>query len=79
MTLSRLIKELQKLEAEHGRCKVCVDKNTLYDGNETFSVCRIKSVQSQWVYNASDDGGVKYNKDGTESGSTTIVLCGESQ
>lgn len=50
LTLSAFIKRLQKLEAAgHGRAKVGVDRESLWDGNGTFTICEITGAKFELV------------------------------
>lgn len=77
MTLSRLIKQLQKLELQgEGRSSVGVDKPSLYDGNETFVICDVKSVEAKTINIADDDGGMAVTAKGVERTKRCIILRG---
>lgn len=79
MTLNKLAKMIQRLIDEgHGRENVCVDKDSLFDGNNSWSVCRIESLQSECVHVADDDGGTAINKDGSERMMQCVILKGIS-
>lgn len=79
MTLSKLIKELQKLEAKGaGRVHVGVDKSTLWDGNGTFEVCDVVSVKYKVLEMADDDGFARYTKRGRGIVRSTIVIEGHN-
>lgn len=78
MTLSKLIRELQKLEkAGRGRAKVAVNKRTLNDGNDTWNVCDVHSAVFEYVNNVDGDGFTIENKDGSERMTATVILRGE--
>ena len=80
MTLDRLIKELQKLQAVGlGRKPVSVDKDSLYDGNESYAICDVNSLRHAWVALANEDGGVAYRADGVERGGVRIILSGDTR
>jgi hypothetical protein len=77
MRLTTFIKRLQALEAAgHGRAKMVVDKDTLWDGNGVFNICDVHSVGNDWINEADGDGGLIENRDGTERGRTCIVISG---
>lgn len=77
MTLSKFIKELQKLEkAGHGRATVGVNKRTLWDGNETFCICEVAEVDHDFVSIVDGDGFTEFNKDGTERTKSTVIIKG---
>lgn len=77
MNLSRFIRELQKLENDGwGRAAIGVNKNTLNDGNGTFSICDIVKVEAELVGQVDGDGFAIYNKTGSERSRKTIILKG---
>lgn len=76
MTLNRFIKELQKLAKHDGRSEIVVDKSTLWDGNGTFNICSIKSVDVAMVNECDGDGFIIENKDGTERQRRKVVISG---
>lgn len=80
MNVNQLHKALGKLVAEgHGRKPVCVNKATFHHPLEMDGavILGLKSVVGpQWIAMTDDDGGTKFNKDGTESGTYTVVLEG---
>ncbi len=76
MTISKLIKELQKIEKKHGRCEALVHKESLWDGNESWAMCSINSVEFMMVNVADDDGGCAYTKAGVERLKKSVVLKG---
>lgn len=82
MTVSRLHKLLGALiEAGHGRKPVLVDKQTFTDPRENDGpmLLSLWAVQGpRWIPNADDDGGTKWNCDGTESGQRCVVLAGNN-
>jgi hypothetical protein len=79
VTIGRLIRELTALAAKHGnRVDVCVDKGSLWDGNGTFEICRLKSAAFKIVEIADGDGFMQYNKDGSERTERNIILSGET-
>ena len=81
-TVNHLIKKLQALkDAWHGRKRVVVDKESFTHNCESDGVTMLElsGVGIEWVGNADGDGGTKYNKDGTESGSNVVVLVGDSR
>lgn len=78
LTVSKLIKALQKIEANgHGRCKVKVWKTTLDDGNDTFNCCEIYKVECQSINVMDGDGFHIENKDGSDRTSTVALLSGD--
>lgn len=77
MTLNRLIKELQKLRANgEGRSHVAVNKESLWDGNNTFVICDVKSVEAMTVNIADDDGVMAVTSKGVERTRRCVVLKG---
>ncbi len=50
MTLSRLIKNLQLLEMKHGgRVTVCVNKDTFWDGNQSWELCDLLHARYEYA------------------------------
>jgi len=79
MTLNQLHKKLGKLiEKGHGRRRICVDKQSFQHPLESdgCTILPIERIDVRWIANADDDGGTKENKDGTESGSTLVIIAG---
>lgn len=78
--MHRLLGEF--VERGHGRKPVCIDKATFSHALEGDG-CTILGVEvidgPNWIYNCDDDGGVKENTDGSESGRMTIVLKGGAE
>lgn len=83
MTVQRLHKMLGTLiEQGHGRKPVCVDKGTFRhpleeDGATILDV--VECAGPKWIAMADDDGGPKFNQDGTESGKRVVVLSGRAK
>lgn len=81
-TVARLHKELGKLiEQGHGRKPVQVNKQSFHHPLEEDGavILDIESIEGPtWVYMADDDGGTKFNKDGTESGKRVVILKGSA-
>ncbi len=80
MTVARLHKLLGAIvEAGHGRKPVCIDKNSFHHPLEGDGVT-IQNVEivngPQWISMSDDDGGAKWNKDGSESGKRVVILKG---
>ena len=79
-TVARLHKELgQLIEQGHGRKPVQVNKASFYHPLEEDGavILDIETVEGPtWIGMADDDGGTKYNRDGTESGERVIILKG---
>lgn len=83
MTVRKLIKLLEELARSHGdRTPVVVDHHEIRASCGNFaddcSIGEIKSITTEYVYRADDDGGIAVNKDGSERGRICIVL-GNSQ
>ena len=77
MTLSKLIKLLSALEAQgHGRKPVAVDKDSLWDGNGTFSICDVKSAEVVFVSLVDGDGFLQITKAGYERGTERVIIKG---
>lgn len=80
MTVQRLHKLLgQLIEQGHGRKPVCVDKESFSSPleNDGVSVFDLETVDGpRWIEMADDDGGTKWNKDGSVSGRTVVILKG---
>jgi hypothetical protein len=80
MTVAALHKRLGELiAAGHGRKPLCVNKPTFYDACESDGavILEVHGVEGpRWIPTADDDGGTKWNKDGTESGKKIVVLYG---
>ncbi len=83
MTVSRLHKQLSELiAAGHGRKPVCINKRTFKNRLEDDGVVimPVKSVSGPvFVPTSDDDGGTKFNQDGTEAGRQTVVLFGDEE
>lgn len=80
MTVEKLYRLLGDLVGKgHGRKPVCIDKYSFQD-NQEGDGCTILEVHNcecpVFVAIADGDGGVKYNKDGSESGRMTVILKG---
>lgn len=81
MTAYKLHKELSKLiEQGHARKPVTIDKETFIHPLECDGamILPVDFFVVEWIPNADDDGGVKINKDGSESGKVNVVLKGEN-
>ena len=80
-TIASLHKALGKLIDEgHGRKPVCVNKESFQHNCEDDGavVLELSGMGIQWVPWIDDDGGTKWNKDGSESGRTILVLAGDA-
>lgn len=80
-TVAKLHKELTKLvEAGHGRKIVHINKDSFQHNLESDG-CVIMEVAGLGVQNVpviDDDGGTKWNRDGSEASMTVLVLAGGS-
>jgi hypothetical protein len=80
MTVAALHKRLSALiAAGHGRKPVLVNKASFthpleMEGAVMLDIAAIYGPT--WIPMADDDGGTKWNKDGTESGKTVVLLSG---
>lgn len=79
-TVARLHKELGKLiEQGHGRKPVQINKQSFQHVLEDDGVVimDIKAIEGpRWITEADDDGGTKWNRDGSEAGRRVVVLNG---
>jgi len=79
-TVAALHKRLGELiAAGHGRKPVCVNKDTFRHPLEEDGavILDIAEVQGPiFVCKTDDDGGTKFNQDGSEAGIRTVVLRG---
>lgn len=73
MTVAKLIKMLEKLPP---RAKVVVDKESLWDGNGTFTISNVESLEYEFVNLCDGDGFTEFRKDGSEKGSFQAILKG---
>jgi hypothetical protein len=80
MNVNQLHKALSALVAQgHGRKPVCINKNSFRHPLEEDGavILGVKAVNGPtFIVMTDDDGGTKFNKDGTESGSYTVILDG---
>lgn len=80
MTVSRLHKQLSALiAAGHGRKPVCINKRTFNHRMEEDGavILPVESASEPvFIGDVDDEGGTKYNRDGTEAGRYTVVLSG---
>ena len=83
MTVAALHKRLGELVAAgHGRKPVLINKNTFTHPLESDGCVMLPVVEVQgpaWMGVMDDDGGTKWNKDGSEFGKTVVVLSGERE
>lgn len=81
MTVTKLHQLLGALiAAGHGRKPVQVNKASFthpleQDGAVILDIERV--IGPKWIGMADDDGGTKWNKDGTEAGKNVVVIEGE--
>jgi hypothetical protein len=82
MTVAALYKRLGALiEAGHGRKPVAVNKTSFTHNCEDDGtvILDLQGVEGPiWIGTSDDDGGTKWNKDGTESGKQLVVLYGNN-
>lgn len=80
-TVASLHKQLGALiAAGHGRKPVLVNKATFTHPLEADGCVMLPIAQVQgpkWIGLSDDDGGTKWNKDGSEAGKTVVLLAGE--
>ena len=80
MTVSALHKQLGALiEAGHGRKPVAVNKRTFTDPLEQDGavILAVHGVEGpRFIPTLDDDGGTKWNLDGSEAGKRLVVLFG---
>ncbi len=80
MTVAALHKQLGALiEAGHGRKPVAVNKRTFTDPCEQDGavILAVHGVEGpRWIPTVDEDGGSKWNKNGTEAGKHIVVLFG---
>lgn len=79
-TVANLYKSLGLLiEQGHERKPVVVNKPSFHDAREEDG-CVLLDVHGikgpRWIPMADDDGGTKWNSDGTESGKNVVVIFG---
>lgn len=76
MTINKLIKLLQALEAKHGkRVQVCAAARELLDyHNDTYSHVDVLSARYEVMNHVDGDGFTQYNRDGSEKTLSRIVL-----
>jgi hypothetical protein len=80
ITVGKLHKFLGELVAKgHARKPVCIDKATFHHPLESdgATILEVEKGRFMWIPMIDDDGGVKQNKDGTESGRQCLVLRGD--
>lgn len=74
MTVGKLEKILSKIKNK--RMQIVVDKESLWDGNGTFTICSIKDVNEDWVRLCDGDGYGVFTSKGQERGSWQLILKG---
>ena len=80
-TIAKLHKELQKLiDQGHGRKIVNINKASFQHNLESDGgvIMEVEGLGIQTVPVIDDDGGTKWNKDGSEASMTVLVLAGAS-
>ncbi len=81
MTVAALHNLGALIEAGHGRKPVAVNKASFTHNCEDDGtvILDLQGVEGPiWIGTSDDDGGTKWNKDGTESGKKLVVLYGNS-
>lgn len=79
MTVNQLHKALSALIAKGaGRRRVSIAKDSFRDNREVdgCTILPVEFVDTDWIVDADDDGGLAINKDGTERGRWTVILGG---
>lgn len=82
MTIKKLHKILtEAISKGHGRKKVFCDKPTFKHRLEPdgVTILPVMLAELRTINMANDYGGIKERKDGTESLSTCMILCGEHE
>ena len=76
MTVTQLIRTLERLKAKHGNVKVSVNVAEVENPNmrPECDIFHLRDAVAQWVNLADDDGGIAMTKAGRERGSVLIVL-----
>jgi hypothetical protein len=80
-TVNQLKKRLDKLVADgFGRLPVVVSKSTFTHNCEGdgVTILDVTGAGKVLITNADDDGGTKFNKDGTESSRMCFMLVGSA-
>lgn len=80
-TIARLHRELGELISQgHGRRIVAIAKDSFQHNCEPdgVTILDVEGLGIKAITNADDDGGTKFNKDGTESITTRLVLAGSA-
>lgn len=79
-TVARLHKELGKLiDQGHGRKSVQINKQSFQHilEDDGVVIMDIEAIEGpRWITKADDDGGTKWNRDGTEAGRRVVILKG---
>lgn len=79
MTVTALIKVLEAIRDDGGgRLQAVINKDSLWDGNQTFNNCDIHAVEVETIYVVDGDGGIIVNKDGSHRCRTSAVIKGKS-
>lgn len=80
MTVNNLIQKLIEIrDAGGGRNRVAVDKLSLWDGNGTFNICDVHSVECEVINVVDGDGFAIVNFDGSERCRTMVVISGKNK
>jgi hypothetical protein len=76
MTVSKLIKQLEKLRAKHGNVQVCVDRDDIQKAlNGVGNIVQLNFATAVYVTKCDGDGFMEENRDGSERGGMCIVLA----
>ena len=79
ITVAKLHRILgEQIKKGNGRKPVCISKDTFTHNCESdgVTILEICTVALKWIPTADDDGGWKFNRDGTGAGRQTVVLGG---
>ena len=74
MTVGKLEKILAQIKNK--RTKILVDKESLWDGNGTFTLCTVDEAKEDWVRLCDGDGFGLTTAKGEERGSFHLILKG---
>lgn len=75
MTVTQLIRTLEKLKRDHGNLEVLANVERLTNPNTPeCSMAGISEIAVEFVYRADDDGGIALTKAGQERGRQCITL-----
>lgn len=75
MTVTQLIKALEKLRAKHGNVKVCANAEGMLKAfNEVYTIVDVKTAEFALIRIADGDGFTEYDSRGHERQQECIVL-----